>query len=239
MQNVSVSRIVKEDRDKDNTNKSFLSCISDEKEEFNTQTEHMKTDFNDSFSSETKDKTKEERQGTRQEETKEERHNIQETAQAILVIQDAVKDEVQKVISSFNQEITQSDDRLDDIIKQVKKNCNKPLNMSKTNKRPLYNTDGLTESEKRLRRDLIIKIRNYIDCFVDHETIGEICGNDLTSSKHSLYERDMQELNNIYESIQVGINSSKDYEQFMHMFSTGLKSLEFDYAFFKKKIKKI
>lgn len=96
MQNISiseksVSRIVKEDRDKDNTNKSFLSCIPDDEiEVFNPKT-NVNTDFdefNDSFSNETKDKTKEERQEEIKDnhKTKEEtKENIHETVQAIQV----------------------------------------------------------------------------------------------------------------------------------------------------------
>lgn len=175
MQNISisekyVSRIVKEDRQ--NNNNSFLSCIpEDETEAFSAKTDL--NEFNDSFNNETKKETKEE---TRQEETK----DIQETVQTIHVIQDVVKDEVQKVMSTFNQEITERNDKLDVIIKEVKKNRNKPLNMSKTLKsRVVFNTEGLTESEKRIRRNLIIKIRNYVDCFSDNDITFEVCGNDF------------------------------------------------------------
>ena len=31
----------------------------------------------------------------------------------------------------------------------------------------------------------------------------------------------------IYEEVQIGLNSSKDYEQFMNMFSTYIKCIEF------------
>ena len=51
------------------------------------------------------------------------------------------------------------------------------MNMSKTNTRTvMYNTDGMTEQEKNIRRDLIVKIRNYVDCFIGYEIIDEICG---------------------------------------------------------------
>jgi len=56
-----------------------------------------------------------------------------------------------------------------------------------------FNTDGMTEQEKRLRRDLIIKIRNYIDCFSDNEIIQTKCGNPLLF-KQKLYEKDLSSL---------------------------------------------
>ena len=90
----------------------------------------------------------------------------------------------------------------------------------------MYNTDGMTEQEKNIRRDLIVKIRNYVDCFTGYEIIDEICG-DKTLFKQSLYEKDTQTLNAIYEEIQIGLNQSKDYEQFMQLFSTSLKAMEF------------
>lgn len=101
------------------------------------------------------------------------------------------------------------------------------MNNNKKANTVMFNTADLTEQEKRTRKDLIVKIRNYIDCFNGYEIIDEICGNDYTGFKQSLYEKDTQTLNNIYEEIRIGINQSKDYEQFMHMFSTGLKSAKF------------
>ena len=56
-----------------------------------------------------------------------------------------------------------------------------------------FNTDGLTEEEKRLRRDMIIKIRNYIDCFSDNEIILSMCGNPILF-KQKLYENDLASL---------------------------------------------
>ena len=101
------------------------------------------------------------------------------------------------------------------------------MNMSKTKTRTvMFNTDGMTEQEKNIRRDLIVKIRNYVDCFTGYEIINEICG-DPTTFKQGLYEKDTQTLNAIYEEIQIGLNQSKDYDQFMQLFSTGLKAMEF------------
>ena len=88
------------------------------------------------------------------------------------------------------------------------------------------NTDGMTEQEKRLRRDIIIKIRNYIDCFSDNEIIQSIC-NNVTLFKQKLYEKDLAGLTVIYEEIQIGINQSKDFEQFMYLFSSSLQITEF------------
>ena len=69
----------------------------------------------------------------------------------------------------------------------------------------MFNTDGLTEQEKNIRRDLIAKIRNYVDCFTEYEVIDEVCG-DITSFKQSLYSKYTQSLNAIYEEIQIGLN---------------------------------
>ena len=73
------------------------------------------------------------------------------------------------------------------------------MNVTKLKPRgSIFNTDGLTEQEKNIRRDLIVKIRNYVDCFTGYEIIDEICG-DKTLFKQSLYEKDTQTLNAIYE----------------------------------------
>ena len=71
-----------------------------------------------------------------------------------------------------------------------------------------FNTDGMTEQEKRLRRDMIIKIRNYIDCFSDNEIIQSMCGNPILF-KQKLYEKDLAGLTVIYEEIQIGINQTR------------------------------
>ena len=80
-----------------------------------------------------------------------------------------------------------------------------------------FNTDGMTEDEKRLRRDMIIKIRNYIDCFSDNEIIQSMCGN-VTLFKQKLYEKDLAALIIIYEEIQIGINQSKDLAIYVSLF---------------------
>ena len=113
------------------------------------------------------------------------------------------------------------------MLKETKKKMTKPMNMNKVKSIEVFNTDGLTEDEKRMRRDMIIKIRNYIDCFANHEIIEGICGSDPVGFKHSLYSKDIKTLTIIYEEIQIGLNSSKDYEQFMNMFSTSIKCIEF------------
>jgi len=73
---------------------------------------------------------------------------------------------------------------------------------------------------------MIIKIRNYIDCFSDNEIIQSMCGNPLLF-KQKLYEKDLASLTVIYEEIQIGINQSKDFEQFMYLFSSTLQITEF------------
>ena len=55
----------------------------------------------------------------------------------------------------------------------------------------------------------------------------KVCGSDPVAFKHSLYNKDIRTLIIIYEKIQIGLNSSKDYEQFMNVFSTSIKCIEF------------
>ena len=73
----------------------------------------------------------------------------------------------------LNKDISESNDKLDEIIKETKKKTSKPLPVGKLPQINPFNTDGLTEEEKRLRRDMIIKIRNYIDCFSDNESYNQ------------------------------------------------------------------
>ena len=129
-----------------------------------------------------------------------------------------------------NKKLTLDEDYLDKLIKETKKKVNKQMSVNK-NLLSLpqiipFNTDGMTESEKRLRRDMIIKIRNYIDCFSDNEIIQTMCGN-VTLFKQKLYEKDLAALTIIYEEIMIGINQSKDFEQFMYLFSSTLQITEF------------
>src|SRR5690606_3343580 len=111
-----------------------------------------------------------------------------------------------------------------------KMQVNKPMPVNKLPQIIPFNTDGMTEQEKRLRRDMIIKIRNYIDCFFDNEIIQAMCGggeNAPVLFKQKLYEKDLASLTVIYEEIQIGINQSKDFEQFMYLFSSTLQITEF------------
>ena len=73
---------------------------------------------------------------------------------------------------------------------------------------------------------MIIKIRNYIDCFSDNEIIRSMCGNPILF-KQKLYEKDLASLTTIYEEIMIGINQNKDFEQFMYLFSSTLQITEF------------
>ena len=207
----SIYRILKENTEDNANNKTFLSL--------------NEADFNESFTDKREEEEVDEFIIEDNKITKTEDNIVfQET---INVIKNAVKEETQKVLSTLNQDISDSNDKLDIILKEAKKNCNKPMNMSKTKTRTvMFNTDGVTEQEKNIRRDLIVKIRNYIDCFTGYEIINEICG-DPTTFKQSLYEKDTQTLNAIYEEIQIGLNQSKDYDQFMQLFSTALKAMEF------------
>ena len=142
------------------------------------------------------------------------------------LINKGIKEGTEQVITLLNKDISESNDKLDEIINETKKKVNKPLPMGKFPQINAFNTDGMTEREKRLRRDMIIKIRNYIDCFSDNEIIQSICGNPVLF-KQKLYEKDLMGLTVIYEEIQIGINQSKDFEQFMYMFSSTLQITEF------------
>ena len=115
----------------------------------------------------------------------------------------------EQVLSMLNKDISESNDKLDEIIKETKKKTSKPLSINKLPQINPFNTDGLTEEEKRLRRDMIIKIRNYIDCFSDNEIIQSMYGNPILF-KQKLYEKDLASLTVIYEEVQIDIHQSKD-----------------------------
>ena len=97
----------------------------------------------------------------------------------ISLINQGVKEGTEQVKSMLSPQKT-NDDYRDDLINKAKrswKEPNKPIPVNKLPNIVPFNTDGMTESEKRLRRDMIIKIRNYIDCFSDNEIIQSMCGN--------------------------------------------------------------
>ena len=182
----TVYRILKENIEDNENNKTFLSLNEADFNESFTETENIQRQEEevDEFITEDIKVTKTE------DREKEDNTVFHET---LNVIKNAVKEETQKVLSTLNQDISDSNDKLDIILKEAKKNCNKPMNMSKTKTRTvMFNTDGMTEQEKNIRRDLIVKIRNYIDCFTGYEIINEICG-DPTTFKQSLYEKDTQD----------------------------------------------
>ena len=205
----SIYNIIKENEENKVKNQSFVSIEVDD------------GSFNESFGQEEEDKTEEHKN--------EENNKIQdkETLSLISIINQGVKEGTEQFISKLNKGIekeliTESNkDRLDEIIMETKKKVNKPMSVNKLPQINAFNTDGMTEQEKRLRRDMIIKIRNYIDCFSDNEIVQTMCGNPLLF-KQKLYEKDLTSLTMIYEEIQIGINQSKDFEQFMYMFSTTL-----------------
>ena len=171
---------------------------------------------------------KDQEDNVREDKNQEDKDQEERLSNEIQILQGAINKEVregiqeglQQVFTVFNKDIAESNDKLDKMLKETKKKINKPMNMNKGTTIEIFNADGLTEEEKRIRRDLIIKIPNYIDCLVDNEIIEGICGSNPRSFKHSLYGKDIKTLTVIYEEIQIGLNSSKDYEQFMNMFST-------------------
>jgi hypothetical protein len=92
-----------------------------------------------------------------------------------------------------------------------------------------FSTDGMTDFEKNQRKDLIIKIRNYIDLFTDYEAIIEMTGPTIEQMeyKQRLLEKDNVDLTTIYEEILININRSDEYKNFMDLFNTSVKSAEF------------
>ena len=120
-----------------------------------------------------------------------------ETLSLISIINQGVKEGTEQFISKLNKDISESNNKLDEIIMETKKKVNKPMSVNK-NLLSLpqiipFNTDDMTESEKRLRRDMIIKIRNYIDCFSNNEVIQSMCGNPILF-KQKFYEKDLASL---------------------------------------------
>ena len=211
----SIYNIIKENEENKIKNQSFVSIEVDDS-------------FNESFGDD-ECKTNENILPTlTREEDKNNNTNIQdkETLSLISIINQGVKQGTEEFISKLNKDITESNDKLDEIIKETKKKVNKPLPMGKLPQINPFNTDGMTEQEKRLRRDMIIKIRNYIDCFSDNEIIQSMCGNPVLF-KQKLYEKDLASLTVIHEEIMIGINQSKDFEQFMYLFSSSLQITEF------------
>ena len=76
------------------------------------------------------------------------------------IINKGVKEGTEQVISMLNKGnqielLTESNDKLDEIIKETKKKGPKPMPVNKLPQINPYNTDGMTEDEKRLRRDMI------------------------------------------------------------------------------------
>ena len=77
----------------------------------------------------------------------------------------------------------------------------------------------MTEQEKRLRRDVIIKIRNYIDCFSDNEIIQSMCGNPILFKEPMVENakkckcKKMQKVQKI-QKIQKIWNLQKKYKRF-------------------------
>ena len=161
----TIYRILKENNE-DNLNDKTFAPIPE-------------NDFDESFGS-LEEVLKEDKETDKKEEKKEDNESVEEfktdLQETIGITKNAVKEETQKVLSTLNHEISEGNDKLDQIIKAAKKNVNSPMNTSKTNTRTvMYNTDGMTEQEKNIRRDLIVKIRSYVDCFTGYEIIDEIC----------------------------------------------------------------
>ena len=221
----TVYRILKEEKEAG----SFVVSQFSEEDEFDFDDDGLFPSLREKKEEEKNDKEKKENEKEEEKnETENEKEKLIVMEQTEISLQDILKrgieEGTQKVLSVFNKDITESNDKLDQIMKETKKKVNKPMNIKAIQN--VYNTDGLTEDEKRIRRDLITKIRNYLDCFADNDIINELTG-DKAAFKQSLYSKDLKTLTVIYEEIQIGLNSSKDYEQFINMFSTSLKCIEF------------
>ena len=126
--------------------------------------EKISNPFNESFGEDntlptlTREHMTEEK--THQQEDDNKNNNIKDNL--FTLINQGVKEGTEQVISMLNkgnqkepiiEEIKSSNDKLDEIINETKKKVNKPLPMNKLPQINAFNTDGMTESEKRLRRD--------------------------------------------------------------------------------------
>ena len=164
----SIYNIIKENEENKVKNQSFVSIEVDDE-----------GSFNESFGEEEECKTNENILPTLTRE-EDKNNNIilqdKETLSLISIINQGVKQGTEQFISKLNKDISESNDKLDEIINETKKKVNKPMSVNKLPQINPFNTDGMTEQEKRLRRDMIIKIRNYIDCFSDNEIILSMCG---------------------------------------------------------------
>ena len=151
----SIYNIIKENEQNKVKNQSFVSIEVDEEGSFNESfgDEEYKTDEN-ILPTLTRDNKEELFKEILPEENNinlENLHNL---------INQGVKQGTEQVLSMLNKYISESNDKLDEIIKETKKKTSKPMPVNKLPNIIPFNTDGMTESEKRLRRDMIIKIRN-------------------------------------------------------------------------------
>ena len=131
--------------------------------------------------------------------------NIQdkETLSLISIINQGVREGTEQFLSMINKGkqkdetslISKSNDKenkdcLDEIIKETKKKTSKGLNIPlPVNRLPqinALNTDGMTESEKRLRRDMIIKIRTILTASLTMKSYNQCVGIQYYLNRNSM-----------------------------------------------------
>jgi len=136
---------------------------------------------------------------------------------------------VEKQVNELNKDLSSTNSKLAELIQEAKKlKMNKPMKLHKR-KIPLnlIDDEDLDDSERKERGTLKTKLRNYVDTFHDNEVIVGLCGDDPEEFKIQLNCKSTKELRMYYNEIQMGLNSKKDVEMFLHTFANTLKLTEF------------
>ena len=123
----------------------------------------------------------------------EDKINLQDNL--ITLINKGVKEGTEQFTSIFSSKlnkgnqkelISESNAKLDEIIKETKKKVNKPLPMNKLPQINAFNTDGMTEDEKRLRRDMIIRYETILIASLIMRSFSRCAGTPCSLSKNSM-----------------------------------------------------
>lgn len=168
------------------------------------------------------------------EEENEEEKIQKENQEAMNLVKQVAQEEIEKlapIVQNFNQELERNNKEMDELIEKTKVKPKAIKNIQSRKPVESLFTTNLQPQEQKIRRDIIINIRNLVDMFYDYsETkaiIEDICGTDIGEFKHSLYGMSLEQLNNIHEEIQIGLNQSQDYPTFMKMFTMTVCTAEF------------
>ena len=144
-------------------------------------------------------------------------------------IRQEVNDGVAKLHKVLAEAPANSENELKKVIKELKNSVKGTVLKASDIKLKEEDMDRLlneTPQEKKIRTSLIFKIRNYVKCFADHETIQYIIGKDPEKFSIKLNSYTIAELKVLYDEIQMGINQSKDWENFMDALHTIIRFIE-------------